>query len=130
MITIDQTQRIEEIKAPAVLDTANFEKLKVLLENVSTALDDLRAREVMDIKVLEETKQKMPVVHKFQSSRIKLNIGGEFFTTSIETVTSEEDSMLAAMFSGRFELVSGADGSFFIDRDGTHFRHILNYHRG
>ena len=33
------------------------------------------------------------------------------------------------MFSGRFDIKPAEDGSFFIDRDGTHFRHILNYLR-
>ena len=37
--------------------------------------------------------------------------------------------MLAAMFSGRFEMKPSEDGTFFIDRDGTHFRFILNYLR-
>ena len=38
-------------------------------------------------------------------------------------------SMLHTMFSGRFDTKPGEDGSYFIDRDGTHFRHILNYLR-
>jgi len=38
-------------------------------------------------------------------------------------------SMLPAMFSGRFDTKPGEDGSYFIDRDGTHFRYILNYLR-
>ena len=37
--------------------------------------------------------------------------------------------MLHTMFSGRFDTKLGEDGSYFIDRDGTHFRHILNYLR-
>ena len=39
--------------------------------------------------------------------------------------------MLGVMFSGRHDLetMQCKDGSFFIDRDGTHFRHILNYLR-
>ena len=37
--------------------------------------------------------------------------------------------MLHAMFSGRFDSKSAEDGSYFIDRDGTHFRYILNYLR-
>ena len=37
--------------------------------------------------------------------------------------------MLAAMFSGKFDTIPSEDGSFFIDRDGTHFRFILNYLR-
>ena len=38
-------------------------------------------------------------------------------------------SMLYAMFSGRFDTKPGEDGTYFIDRDGTHFRYILNYLR-
>ena len=60
---------------------------------------------------------------------VNLNIGGQHFTTSIQTLTKDPDSMLAAMFSGRFELKPCEDGAFFIDRDGTHFRYILNYLR-
>ena len=33
------------------------------------------------------------------------------------------------MFSGRFDTQPSEDGSYFIDRDGTHFRYILNYLR-
>jgi hypothetical protein len=33
------------------------------------------------------------------------------------------------MFSGRHQLKTESDGSHFIDRDGTHFRYILNYLR-
>lgn len=33
------------------------------------------------------------------------------------------------MFSGRFELQPDENGRYFIDRDGTHFRHILNFLR-
>ena len=37
--------------------------------------------------------------------------------------------MLAAMFSGRHNVSTDEDGRYFIDRDGTHFRYILNYLR-
>ena len=37
--------------------------------------------------------------------------------------------MLAAMFSGRHNIKTEDDGTIFIDRDGTHFRYILNYLR-
>ena len=63
------------------------------------------------------------------SSTVNLNVGGHHFTTSIHTLTKDPKSMLAAMFSGRFEMKPSKDGSFFIDRDGTYFRFILNYLR-
>ncbi|NYT47305.1 MAG: hypothetical protein H0A75_06710 [Candidatus Methanofishera endochildressiae] len=33
------------------------------------------------------------------------------------------------MFSGRYPIQKGKDGNYFIDRDGTHFNHILNFLR-
>mmetsp|Transcript_35763 Transcript_35763/g.77178 ORF Transcript_35763/g.77178 Transcript_35763/m.77178 type:complete len:279 (-) Transcript_35763:8-844(-) len=59
------------------------------------------------------------------SVTLKLNVGGAKFTTTYSTVRNI-DGMLSAMFSGRYSLSPGADGYHFIDRDGTHFRHILN----
>ena len=63
------------------------------------------------------------------SSTVKLNIGGQYFTTNVQTLRKDPNSMLAAMFSGKFDTKPSEDGSFFIDRDGTHFRFILNYLR-
>ena len=62
-------------------------------------------------------------------SIVKLNVGGHYFTTSLQTLTKDPNSMLAAMFSGKFEMEPRGDGAFFIDRDGTHFRFILNFLR-
>ena len=39
------------------------------------------------------------------------------------------NTYLESLFSGRFELNLDDDGVYFIDRDGTHFRHILNFLR-
>ena len=78
---------------------------------------------------LDEEKCAMQDVHKFQSSQIKLDVGGKHFTTSLSTLTREQDSMLAVMFSGRYELTPNSKGAYFIDRDGTHFRYVLNFLR-
>ncbi|ESQ42955.1 hypothetical protein EUTSA_v10014237mg [Eutrema salsugineum] len=65
------------------------------------------------------------------SSMVRLNIGGKKFCTTIDTLTNREpDSMLAAMFSGRHAMCQESKtGYVFIDRDGKHFRHILNWLR-
>ena len=68
-------------------------------------------------------------MYKIQENKIKLDIGGQQFTTSMLTLTKDPNSMLAAMFSGRHRLRQEHDGSYFIDRDGAHFRYILNYLR-
>ena len=75
---------------------------------------------------LEEEKAAMEKAHTFQTSKILLDVGGYKFTTSRQTLTSIPDTYLASLFSGRFELTTDADGVYFIDRDGTYFRHILN----
>ncbi|KAK3095708.1 hypothetical protein FSP39_017888 [Pinctada imbricata] len=73
--------------------------------------------------------KRMSEMYKIQDGRIKLDIGGHQFTTSLTTLTRDPESMLAAMFSGRHQLKVEQDGSYFIDRDGVHFRYILNYLR-
>ncbi|XP_018588059.2 BTB/POZ domain-containing protein KCTD7-like [Scleropages formosus] len=60
---------------------------------------------------------------------ISLNVGGTHFTTCLSTLRRFEDTMLAAMFSGRHYLPLDAEGRFFIDRDGTYFGDILNFLR-
>ena len=62
-------------------------------------------------------------------ARIKLDIGGHLYTTSAFTLTKYPYSKLAAMFRRRNLTKKEEDGSYFIDRDGTHFRYILNYLR-
>lgn len=52
---------------------------------------------------------------------ISLNVGGMFFTTRLSTLRRYEDTMLAAMFSGRHYIPRDADGRYFIDRDGAYF---------
>lgn len=73
-------------------------------------------------------KQVIANTHTFES-RIKLDVGGCKFTTTLTTLTRFPDSMIGTMFSGRHNLTTDESGYYFIDRDGTHFRHILNYLR-
>ncbi|XP_020399275.1 FH protein interacting protein FIP2 isoform X5 [Zea mays] len=67
------------------------------------------------------------------SSPVLLNIGGKKYATTVETLMQREpDSMLAAMFSGRHTLhdhPTTGKGVVFVDRDGKHFRHVLNWLR-
>jgi len=62
-------------------------------------------------------------------NRIKLNVGGHHYTTTLTTLRSYPDSMLAAMFSGRFSLKLDEDGEYFIDRNGKVFEIILDWLR-
>ncbi|XP_076851094.1 BTB/POZ domain-containing protein KCTD21-like [Brachyhypopomus gauderio] len=59
-----------------------------------------------------------------------VNVGGEVYTTTVDTLTRCQDSMLGAMFTGKIPLLRDKHGNVFIDRDGKVFRYILNYLRG
>ncbi|OWF49548.1 uncharacterized protein LOC110451738 [Mizuhopecten yessoensis] len=93
--------------------------------------DYLKEREKFDIerKRFNEELERITEMNEIQEGRIKLDIGGVQYTTSLATLKKDSGSMLAAMFSGRHQLRTEADGSYFIDRDGAHFRYILNYLR-
>ena len=67
------------------------------------------------------------VLHIFEP-KIKLDVGGHIFATTIATLTRFPDSMLGTVFSGH-ALTTEEAGTFFFDRDGTLFRYILNYLR-
>mmetsp|Transcript_19722 Transcript_19722/g.23469 ORF Transcript_19722/g.23469 Transcript_19722/m.23469 type:complete len:190 (+) Transcript_19722:87-656(+) len=63
-------------------------------------------------------------------SVIELNVGGFTFSTSLQTLRSDEYSMLAAMFrEGQMGIVKDSNGAYFIDYDGSCFGDILNFLR-
>ena len=87
--------------------------LKEKMDNEAATLQKERSK-------FEFMRKKLDV--KFKKN-IKLNVGGQIFKTSLETLRKDPDSMLAAMFSQRFDIQPDEDdGAYFIDRDGTHFR--------
>ena len=100
-------------------------------ENYFRQVCEIIERETTRVRQEQESinamSKKLDQVHF--SSTVKLNVGGQYFTTSVQTLRKDPNSMLAGMFSGKFDTKPSEDGSFFIDRDGTHFRFILNYLR-
>ena len=75
------------------------------------------------------------------SDRVALNVGGVAYLTTRATLTAVRGSFLCAL-AEHSPLAPGgtggqwgggkagqADGEHFIDRDGSRFRHILNYLR-
>jgi hypothetical protein len=113
-----QTRKKErkQLNIPAKLDDAQqaIQDLKCTMdEEASVLLEERSTFEVM--------RKKLDNVHF--KKHIRLNVGGQIFKTSIETLVKDPDSMLAAMFSERFDVKPDEeDGAYFVDRDGTHFR--------
>ena len=102
------------------------ETYTTVMAEMAAADDELKRKR----DALEAEKQSMKGAHDVQKSKIKLIVGGATFVTSLSTLTSIPGNFFASMFSGNYEMLpDGDDGSYFIDRDGTHFRHILNFLR-
>jgi hypothetical protein len=102
------------------------ETYTTVMAEMAAADDELKKKR----DALEAEKLSMKGAHDVQKSKIKLRVGGVPFETSLTTLTSIPDNFFASMFSGNYEMLpDGDDGSYFIDRDGTHFRHILNFLR-
>jgi hypothetical protein len=100
------------------------------LQDAMREADAWIARRIERLKEdTDRTSALMKRVHEFQSTAVKLNVGGVHYDTSLVTLQQEPNSMLAAMFSGRFPLEKDEDGRYFIDRDGKHFDIILNFLR-
>ena len=53
-------------------------------------------------------------------------VGGSNFTTQMQWIMRNQESTLARLVLSR----DNPNETVFIDRDGTHFRHILNHFRG
>jgi parallel beta-helix repeat protein len=80
-------------------------------------------------EVLGQMKRRVDAVGTDAEHRVRLNVGGTPYETSLDTLTCATDSMLAAMFSGKFMVDTQPDGSCFFDRDPKLFREILLYLR-
>jgi hypothetical protein len=60
---------------------------------------------------------------------VHLNVGGTPFLTTMGTLRSDPECMLAALVSETFCTGGTAEDPIFIDRDGRYFVHILNWLR-
>ena len=91
------------------------------------ALEQKEMELAQQISALEEEKNQMRS-RVDVGQIVELNVGGQYFTTSSNTLQSQPDSMIGAMFS-RWDIPKDKDGRFFIDRDPKFFSQILNYLR-
>ncbi|CAJ0591879.1 unnamed protein product [Cylicocyclus nassatus] len=62
---------------------------------------------------------------QFKGGRVKINVGGTMFETSLSTLKKFENCMLFSMVADRWK---GQD-ELFIDRNPTYFAYVLDYLR-
>lgn len=110
------------------------QKISLVHQEVNCVIEEwkLLGKEKESFKKAQEKWEALATkLNKAQiGSRIKLDIGGQIFVTSLNTLTSQKGSFFEAMFAGRWDAKAEHDGCYFIDRDPIVFRHILNYLRG
>lgn len=99
-----------------------FGKLKVATASIITSMPAAAADTTEDGTVKMKTK-KVEEILKSADRTISIDVGGEVFKTTIDTLTRIPGTLFASMFSG--------DDAFpeFLDIDPEVFRYILNYFR-
>lgn len=62
---------------------------------------------------------------------VAINVGGQVFVTSRDTLLRVPESLICRMFQGEVPVkkVQQTDVTYFVDRDPKHFQRILNYMR-
>jgi hypothetical protein len=94
-----------------------------------TEVAEERAEMALKRAELSQEIEVMQMHREMQQGRIGVNIGGYRFETTVQTLRRVPNTFFDAYFSGRYAQDVCNDGSIFVDRDGEHFGHILEYMR-
>ena len=105
--------------------------LDSFVEKIQKEVEDLdkKKKEVEEAQKFETIKNKLETTAKNAKEKVKLNIGGKIFTTSLTTLNQVNGTFFSAMFSEQFNTEPDEDGEYFIDRDSVYFSIILNHLR-
>ncbi len=105
--------------------------VKRFKDEFNEIIEGERAKLKAEVAAFNEEKQKMKAFAVSDDDIIPLNVGGKKFTTTRSTLCQVEGSLLATMFSGRWEdgVKRDKDGAVFFDFNPKHFGYILEYLR-
>jgi hypothetical protein len=110
--------------------------LAEVAEERSQCLADIDAERAEGLAEVDarraELGREIAAMHKHkeaQEGHVVLNIGGYLYETSVQTLRRVPHTFFDAYFSGRYAQDVCNDGSIFVDRDGEHFGHVLEYMR-
>ena len=110
-------------------------KFDALVKRFRNEFNDIiegeRAKMKAKLDAYNAEKQRMKAVEVSDNDIIHLNVGGHKLTTKRSTLCQVEGSLLASMFSGRWEdsLERDQDGAIFFDFNPQYFLVILDYLR-
>jgi len=111
-----------------------MDKIHEIYEDLTKSMNNELSNLTLEKKRLDSDVRKLINEREnpknYNVERVLLDIGGHHFSTSVNTLTSIPNSYFGRLFSGPFPShMVGDDGRVFLDRDGTHFRYILNFLR-
>ena len=110
-------EKVNEMQVNLETLLSQFEKGKTKLIEEMKDLELRKTRAVEDLKEMND-------------QIVELDIGGTRFKTTICTLRKVPHTLFDTIFEKKFEdIEKQADGSIYIDRDGTNFSHILNFLR-
>ena len=94
-------------------------------------MESERAKIKAEVEAYNAEKQRIEAVNVNDDDLIDLNVGGTKLTTSRSTLCQVQDSLLASMFSGRWEdnIKRDKNGTVFFDFNPQYFILILDYLR-
>jgi N-acetylneuraminic acid mutarotase len=126
-------------KARSVLEEAEQQRangLATVARERAKGLADVDAERATGLAEVDarraELEREVAAMHKHkeaQEGHVVLNIGGYRYETSVQTLRRVPHTFFDAYFSGRYAQDVCNDGSIFVDRDGEHFGHVLEYMR-
>ena len=107
------------------------EMVKRFRQEFSEIVQSERAKIKAEVEAYNAEKQRIEAVNVNDDDLIDLNVGGTKLTTTRTTLCQVQDSLLASMFSGRWEnnIKRDKDGAVFFDFNPQHFILILDYLR-
>lgn len=107
-----------------------MDRIEKLQKELNEAINEEKANIKRQHEVLEKEKaaweESKGKLEKVQAGgRIKLDIGGKVFATTLPTLLNGKSGFFSAMFSGRWKANQEEDGSYFIDRNPSVFQCTL-----
>jgi N-acetylneuraminic acid mutarotase len=118
------------------LEQQRADGLAVVAEERAKGLADIDAERAKGLAEVDtrraELGREIEAMHRHkeaQEGHVVLNIGGYRYETSVQTLRRFPHTFFDAYFSGRYAQDICNDGSIFVDRDGEHFGHVLEYMR-
>jgi hypothetical protein len=118
-------EETDQLRAQGLADVAK-ERTKGLADVTKERAKGLADVAKERLELQQEVKA-MQTHQEVQEGRVELNIGGYRFETSVNTLRRVPHTFFDAYFSGRYAQDVCSDGSIFVDRDGKHFGHVLEY---